>query len=99
MAQPQNPASYGTVAGTGEPRPGNGILNGNDESQALLGRKPKSESWLRKKLVVDARRDWADVMLLGCYIITGILDSASISTWGAFVSMQTGEIDRLIMNF
>ncbi|KAI8675776.1 hypothetical protein NCS57_00479700 [Fusarium keratoplasticum] len=90
MAQPQNPASYGTVAGTGESRPGNGILNGNDESQALLGRKPKSESWLRKKLVVDARRDWADVMLLGCYIITGILDSASISTWGAFVSMQTG---------
>lgn len=93
MAQPPNPASYGTAASPGEARSGNGILNGSDETQALLGRKPKSESWLRKKLLVDARRDWADAMLLGCYIITGILDSASISTWGAFVSMQTGEID------
>ncbi|ROT38123.1 hypothetical protein SODALDRAFT_333895 [Sodiomyces alkalinus F11] len=38
----------------------------------------------------QVRRDWADTVLLACYIITGLLDSASISTWGAFVSMQTG---------
>lgn len=29
-------------------------------------------------------------MLILCYLITGLLDSASISVWGSFVSMQTG---------
>ncbi|KAM0421179.1 hypothetical protein ACHAPT_011071 [Fusarium lateritium] len=89
MAQSPNITSYGTVTDSVEPRPDNGLINGSNETDGLLGRKPSSESWLRKKFVVDARRDWADIMLLGCYIITGILDSASISTWGAFVSMQT----------
>lgn len=41
-------------------------------------------------MMVNVHRDWADVVLLMCYIITGLLDSASISTWGSFVSMQTG---------
>lgn len=38
----------------------------------------------------NVSRDWADVVLILCYIITGLLDSASIATWGSFVSMQTG---------
>jgi uncharacterized membrane protein YoaK (UPF0700 family) len=41
-------------------------------------------------MMVNVHRDWADLVLLMCYIITGLLDSASISTWGSFVSMQTG---------
>jgi len=41
--------------------------------------------------MVDIKRDWADVVLILCYVITGLLDSASISVWGSFVSMQTGE--------
>ena len=40
--------------------------------------------------MVNIRRDWADVVLLLCYTITGLLDSAAINTWGSFVSMQTG---------
>ncbi|CAG7557417.1 unnamed protein product [Fusarium equiseti] len=80
---------YGTVS-NGESRAENGISAHNDETQALLAPKPGSRSWMRSRLGSDVRRDWADVMLLACYIITGILDSASISTWGAFVSMQTG---------
>ncbi|KAF5000791.1 hypothetical protein FDECE_11127 [Fusarium decemcellulare] len=93
MAQANNATAYGTIAGGDEENRGNnGISPGGDETQALLGRKPRSSAsaWWRKKFVVDARREWADIMLLACYIITGILDSASISTWGAFVSMQTG---------
>ncbi|RKL16128.1 hypothetical protein BFJ68_g5379 [Fusarium oxysporum] len=83
MSQP-----YGAIT-NGESRAENGIAAQSDETQALLAPKPGSRSWLRKRLSSDVRRDWADVMLLACYIITGILDSASISTWGAFVSMQT----------
>jgi len=60
-----------------------------DEEQPLLGH-PVSKSGWREKLMVEVHRDWADMVLLMCYIITGLLDSASISTWGSFVSMQTG---------
>ncbi|KAK8056187.1 hypothetical protein PG993_001414 [Apiospora rasikravindrae] len=62
-----------------------------DEEQPLLGSRnsAKTSVW-REKLTVDVHRDWADVVLLLCYIITGLLDSAAISTWGSFVSMQTG---------
>lgn len=43
-------------------------------------------------MAVNVNRDWADVVLLLCYIITGLLDSSSISIWGSFVSMQTGKM-------
>ncbi|KAK6220961.1 hypothetical protein QIS74_04953 [Colletotrichum tabaci] len=84
-------ANYGAVT-TSAP-----VVNGDsrasaDEEQPLLGAaggKPASKS-LRKKLTTDVTRDWADLVLLTCYIITGLLDSSSISIWGSFVSMQTG---------
>ncbi|KAF3060978.1 hypothetical protein GL218_03847 [Daldinia childiae] len=74
--------------------PTNSRINGNgdEEQQPLLNSSyvtSKSARW-RKSLTTDVRRDWADLVLLACYIITGMLDSASISTWGSFVSMQTG---------
>lgn len=31
-----------------------------------------------------------DLVLLYCYIITGLLDSSAVFIWGSFVSMQTG---------
>jgi hypothetical protein len=67
-----------------------------DEERPLLGgaRKPHpfASRW-RKYLVVDVNRDWADVVLILCYFITGLLDSSSISVWGSFVSMQTGKLE------
>ncbi|KAI0151982.1 hypothetical protein F4776DRAFT_8314 [Hypoxylon sp. NC0597] len=63
-----------------------------EEQQLLVGGSSQSSKlggW-RKTMTADVRRDWADLVLLACYIITGLLDSASISTWGSFVSMQTG---------
>ncbi|OTA91301.1 hypothetical protein M434DRAFT_397322 [Hypoxylon sp. CO27-5] len=65
----------------------------SEEEQQLLirgGNQPSKTVGWRKRMTVDVRRDWADLVLLACYIITGLLDSASISTWGSFVSMQTG---------
>ncbi|PHH82215.1 hypothetical protein CDD82_6702 [Ophiocordyceps australis] len=67
------------------------------ERQPLLGsaaRKHRNGSaWLactRSHLNSQVSRSWADVVLLLCYIVTGLLDSASTQVWGAFVSMQTG---------
>lgn len=65
----------------------NGILS--DEEQPLLGHSQSTPNW-RSKLMVNVSRDWADLVLILCYAVTGLLDSASISTWGSFVSMQTG---------
>jgi hypothetical protein len=62
---------------------------GPDEEQSLLDHGMSKSSW-RQKMMVNVNRDWADIVLLLCYIITGLLDSASIATWGSFVSMQTG---------
>jgi hypothetical protein len=41
-------------------------------------------------MTAEVSRSWADVVLLLCYVVTGLLDSASTQVWGAFVSMQTG---------
>jgi hypothetical protein len=72
-----------------------GVQGSNDEEQPLLGQ-PLSKSGWREKMMVNVNRDWADVVLLLCYIITGLLDSASISTWGSFVSMQTGSLKTVL---
>ncbi|KAL1968071.1 hypothetical protein VTN77DRAFT_2201 [Rasamsonia byssochlamydoides] len=45
---------------------------------------------IRQYLLGDVDPSWADLILLLCYTITGLLDSAAISIWGSFVSMQTG---------
>lgn len=48
-----------------------------------------SKQW-QIRLVDDISRGRVELVLLFCYIITGLLDSAAISFWGSFVSMQTG---------
>lgn len=76
---------YGT---TGAPTPEDGLgeqspLLGDRQSNSLLAR-------LRHSMIVDVKREKADIILVLCYLVTGLLDSASISIWGSFVSMQTG---------
>jgi uncharacterized membrane protein YoaK (UPF0700 family) len=41
-------------------------------------------------MMQDVEREHADIILLSCYTVTGLLDSSSISIWRSFVSMQTG---------
>ncbi|CAJ2513030.1 Uu.00g011490.m01.CDS01 [Anthostomella pinea] len=77
---------YGALNGSGRD---SSAAERGDEEQPLLGGRPSKPGW-RKLMTMDVCRDWADLVLLLCYIITGLLDSASISTWGSFVSMQTG---------
>ncbi|KAI1347620.1 hypothetical protein F5Y01DRAFT_241214 [Xylaria sp. FL0043] len=76
---------YGAVNGSGR----SATAQGDEEQPLLGGGRPVKSGW-RKSMTADIRRDWTDLVLLVCYIVTGLLDSASISTWGSFVSMQTG---------
>ncbi|KAF1966449.1 hypothetical protein BU23DRAFT_518085 [Bimuria novae-zelandiae CBS 107.79] len=45
---------------------------------------------LKKHFSANVSKNWADLVLLFCYIITGLLDSSAVFIWGSFVSMQTG---------
>ncbi|KAJ2985307.1 hypothetical protein NUW58_g5608 [Xylaria curta] len=85
MSSYPSPNGYGAVNGSGR----RGGASG-DEEQPLLGGGHSSKSVWRNSMMTGVRRDWTDLILLSCYIVTGLLDSASISTWGSFVSMQTG---------
>lgn len=70
-----------------------------DAEGAALLRKPSDQkdaklpltARLHEHFTADISKSWADVALLGCYIITGLLDSSSVFIWGSFVSMQTGK--------
>ncbi|KAG6031607.1 hypothetical protein E4U41_007523 [Claviceps citrina] len=75
-------------------RPEAACTPGHDaEQQPLLGRKPCPRSRrarCRTQMTAEVSRSHADLVLLLCYVVTGLLDSASTQVWGAFVSMQTG---------
>ncbi|OJK01215.1 hypothetical protein ASPACDRAFT_115807 [Aspergillus aculeatus ATCC 16872] len=45
---------------------------------------------LHTHLTTPLTQRWTDLLLLICYIITGLLDSSAVFIWGSFVSMQTG---------
>jgi len=64
-----------------------------DEETALLGNNSSKKSTpnrLQKHMTANINKSWGDIALLGCYIITGLLDSSAVFIWGSFVSMQTG---------
>lgn len=63
------------------------------ETDSLLGNanQPRKTSGnLTKYLRTEVDRSRGDIVLLLCYVITGLLDSAAVFIWGSFVSMQTG---------
>lgn len=71
----------------------NGVLGSRDDEGQPLLNKPDSRGLVgrsKKVLNEEVNRNWADVVLLICYVTTGLLDSSSTNAWGAFVSMQTG---------
>ena len=65
------------------------------ENDPLLGHrgpgpKPSPLSQLRRHLRTEVDPHRADLLLIFCYVITGLLDSSAVFIWGSFVSMQTG---------
>ncbi|EUC33458.1 hypothetical protein COCCADRAFT_5014 [Bipolaris zeicola 26-R-13] len=61
----------------------NGADGGKSDAHATLHR-------MRRYMQTNVNRNWADVVLILCYMITGLLDSSAVFIWGSFVSMQTG---------
>jgi uncharacterized membrane protein YoaK (UPF0700 family) len=62
------------------------------ETDTLLGgERPHSRPrFLSRFLQNELDPRHGDLLLLFCYIITGLLDSSAVFIWGSFVSMQTG---------
>ena len=90
-----NSNGYGTVPAS---NPEDGIGAADGEHMPLL-RKTDSRPVtvrIRHWMNVDVKREHADIILVLCYLVTGLLDSASISIWGSFVSMQTGKSIHLL---
>ncbi|KAE8155653.1 hypothetical protein BDV40DRAFT_310824 [Aspergillus tamarii] len=68
------------------------------ETDRLLGNDADSNTPFQKyrrhrlinHLISDINPKHRDLILLFCYVITGLLDSSAVFVWGSFVSMQTG---------
>ncbi|RGP77953.1 hypothetical protein FLONG3_3910 [Fusarium longipes] len=60
--------------------------SGSDEA----GPKGGSQSSVQKRFTAEIDTRWADVLLLVCFFIAGLVDSAAFNMYGCFVSMQTG---------
>jgi len=45
---------------------------------------------LRSRFTSDIDTKWGDVILLGCFLLTGMVDSVAFNTYSCFVGMQTG---------
>jgi hypothetical protein len=45
---------------------------------------------LRSRFTCDVDTRWADSILIGCFFVTGVVDSFVFNTYRCFVGMQTG---------
>lgn len=85
--------NYGTTQDTRRP---NGSADVADAERApLLGKPDEDVSFgqrFHKHMTENVSNAWGDVVLLGSYIITGLLDGCSVYRWGSFLSMQTGKL-------
>lgn len=71
---------------------GNNRVVSPDETNPLLddGASPPRRHRLSRYLQGEIDPRHGELILLFCYIITGLLDSSAVFIWGSFVSMQTG---------
>lgn len=71
-----------------------GFVDAVDQERANLLNSGKAKSSrltrFQSHMTSNVSRAWADLALLACYVVTGLLDSSSVFIFGAFVSMQTG---------
>jgi len=88
---PEMSSGYGTV-GHSSGQDAAAHNGASSEEAPLLGKDTRSSatSRFRKHMTADVDKRWGDLILLLCYVITGLLDSSAVFIWGSFVSMQTG---------
>lgn len=53
--------------------------------------KAETKSQIRQRLDADVDPKWADLILLGCFFCSGLVDSMAFNMYACFVSMQTGQ--------
>ena len=58
--------------------------------------KPQARSQVRQRLDADIDAKWADLILLGCFFCSGLVDSMAFNMYACFVSMQTGQWTTMI---
>ena len=54
--------------------------------------KPHAKSQVRQRLDAQIDAKWADLILLGCFFCSGLVDSMAFNMYACFVSMQTGQL-------
>ncbi|KAF2770916.1 hypothetical protein EJ03DRAFT_50527 [Teratosphaeria nubilosa] len=83
--------SYGTLSNNDRNHV-NGLIDPADQERATLLNKDQEtfSHRLKHHLTTNIDKTWGYLVLLACYIITGLLDSSSTQAYGSFVSMQTG---------
>ncbi|KAF4955595.1 hypothetical protein FGADI_4430 [Fusarium gaditjirri] len=62
--------------------------SGSDNPEAAPKGETKSPVASRFTTEIDTR--WGDILLLICFFVAGLVDSAAFNMYGCFVSMQTG---------
>lgn len=65
-------------------------ISASNENDRLRQKKPAASDRLRTHLRQEVTADHADLIMLTCSFISGLVDSTIYNAYGTFVSMQTG---------
>lgn len=65
-------------------------MNTDHETMESGLEKPASKSQIQRRLDAQIDTKWADLILLGCFFCSGLIDSMAFNMYACFVSMQTG---------
>lgn len=57
----------------------------------MAQRRQKGSKQLRQYLIAPVNLHHADLPLLACCFVTGIIDAGAYNAWGTFMGMQTGK--------
>ena len=96
--QPQDNHSgqtYGTMANTTDEDRNTSESNGQIEGVADNHKAGSSGRGLKQRLSEDVDPSWADLILIVCFFISGLIDSTVFNTYSCFASMQTGRPQSL----
>lgn len=64
----------------------------DDESTPLIYQsQQKGSKSLRRYLAAPVNLQHAEMPLLACCFVTGIIDAGAYNAWGTFMGMQTGK--------
>lgn len=65
-------------------------MNTDHEAMENGLEKPASKPQIQRRLDAQIDTKWGDLILLGCFFCSGLIDSMAFNMYSCFVSMQTG---------